>query len=151
MLPAHEARVDRPPRTVALRQIAPRSTGAQFPQDAVEDLTVIPPLLAAPAVLRQQRLDLRPCRVLELAASDHAASVPSTKTERLPRPPAFIRHALVVSDAVLLKAISCVRTGGAAVEDSLNRDEDVGTRLLAWPRSAPPPTPMGGEEIIELG
>src|SRR5215207_10557980 len=51
------------PGTVAGGHIAPRCTGAQPPEDAVDDLAVVPPLLATMPIFRQQRHEPAPRRV----------------------------------------------------------------------------------------
>src|SRR5262245_17071903 len=87
--PAPQPFVPGLPRSVALRQVAPRCTGAQLPQNSVDHLAVITPLAAATTPRRQQRLDTRPRRVGQLPTPNHARKANRT-------PARFAGHALVV-------------------------------------------------------
>jgi len=67
--PAIETAGHRAPRTIAFRQIAPRGTGAQHPQDAVEDASMIQSGSTRLRFLRwKQRLEPLPLRVSEFFA-----------------------------------------------------------------------------------
>ena len=58
-------------RAVPLGQVAPGRAGPRLPQDAVGGLAVVPPLLAAPAVLGQKRRDPLPSPIRQLPPPDH--------------------------------------------------------------------------------
>src|SRR6516162_4288490 len=67
--PANEAVVASGIGTELLRQIPPRCTGSQYPEDAVQDTTVVHPWNAARLVW-QHRLDRRPLMVGEFITHD---------------------------------------------------------------------------------
>ena len=70
--PANEAIVAGGIGTEAVRQIAPRCPGSQYPKDAVEDTAVVHPWDTA-RLVRQHRLDGRPLMVGEFVAHDFEA------------------------------------------------------------------------------
>jgi len=67
--PANEAIVASSVRTEVVRQVAPRRSRSQDPEDAIEDTTVVHPWHAA-RLVRQHRLDGRPLIVIEFVAHD---------------------------------------------------------------------------------
>jgi hypothetical protein len=68
------------PGPVALREITPRGTGAQLPQDPVDHLPVIPPLATTTPATRQHSLDPRPRHIRQLAPGQPQASGTSEHT-----------------------------------------------------------------------
>jgi hypothetical protein len=86
--PAIETAGHRAPRTIAFRQIAPRGTGAQHPQDAVEDASMIQSGSTRLRFLRwKQRLEPLPLRVGEFFAFHTGECTP---------PARVCKHALVL-------------------------------------------------------
>src|SRR4030095_12065700 len=87
--PAIETAGHSAPRTIAFRQIAPRGTGAQHPQDAVEDASMIQSGWTLLSFLRwKQRLEPLPLRVGEFFAFHTGECTP---------PARVCKHALVSS------------------------------------------------------
>src|SRR2546430_7834034 len=85
--PAIETAGHSAPRTIAFRQIAPRGTGAQHPQDAVEDASMIQSRSTRFRFLRwKQRLEPLPLRVGEFFAFHTGECTP---------PARVCKHALV--------------------------------------------------------
>ena len=85
--PAIETAGHRAPRTIAFRQSAPRGTGAQHPQDAVEDASMIQSGSTRLRFLRwKQRLEPLPLRVGEFFAFHTGECTP---------PARVCKHALV--------------------------------------------------------
>ena len=105
--PAPEAPIDRVPVALFLRDIAPRRTRAQPPQDAIDDVSVVlgrptPPAFAGFAFNRQQHLQDTPLDPRQIAAAQgcllesaalnqneiHASMIlctpPSLELERIP-------------------------------------------------------------------
>src|SRR5574338_52360 len=66
--------IDGRPRSIALGNVAPLRTGMQFPEDAIERLSVIVPRVPNRAVRREVRL--KKCKLLisKLVASHHDAA-----------------------------------------------------------------------------
>src|SRR5262245_23285958 len=86
--PAIETTGHRAPRTIAFRQIAPRGTGAQHPQDAVEDASMIQSGSTRLRFLRwKQRLEPLPLGVGEFFAFHTGECTP---------PARVCKHALVL-------------------------------------------------------
>ena len=97
--PAIETAGHRAPRTIAFRQIAPRGTGAQHPQDAVEEASMIQSGSTRLRFWRgKQRLEPLPWRVGEFFAFHTGECTP---------PARVCKHALVVNP---------VDTGGSVME-----------------------------------
>jgi site-specific DNA recombinase len=59
------------PGTIPRGHVAPRRADAQPPEDAVDDLPMVPPLPAPPPVRREQRPEPCPCRVRQFASPRH--------------------------------------------------------------------------------
>jgi len=78
--PAIEAIRTRLPRSVALGQVAPGRAGAQFPQDAVDHGTVIPPLAATLTTRWEQGSDDAPRFLGQFPTSHHVAAPRSVLT-----------------------------------------------------------------------
>jgi hypothetical protein len=72
--PPIEAVVRRGVGPVSFGKIAPRCAGAQYPEDAVENNSIVLGLHAA-LILRQQRLDDAPLEVCEIVAHDPSSDV----------------------------------------------------------------------------
>ena len=78
--PAIETAGHRAPRTIAFRQIAPRGTGAQHPQDAVEDASMIQSGSTRFRFLRwKQRLEPLPLRVGEFFSFHTSECTPPSR------------------------------------------------------------------------
>src|SRR5690606_20685979 len=74
--PALKAAVDRGPRAVALGQVPPWRTGAQNPQDAVQDAAMVCRRSSCMGSLRrQQRLESCPLFIREFMSVSHAFTV----------------------------------------------------------------------------
>lgn len=74
LAPAVEAIVGGRVGAISLGHVAPRRTGAQHPEDAVENAPILLRLDAAP-FRRQQRLDNAPLEVREIVAHDPGPDV----------------------------------------------------------------------------
>lgn len=72
LAPPVEAIVGGRVRPISLRQIAPRSTRAQHPEDAVENAAIVG-RLAASTVLGQKRFDDAPLEVRQVVAHDSSS------------------------------------------------------------------------------
>jgi len=70
LAPSSEALIDRHPLAVLLRQIAPRRTRSNAPQDALDDLPIVErgPALA-PTLRRQKRFQQTPLGLVQIAAT----------------------------------------------------------------------------------
>src|SRR5690606_29735036 len=76
LAPALKAAVDRGPRAVALGQVPPWRTGAQNPQDAVQDAAMVCRRSSCMGSLRrQQRLESCPLFIREFMSVSHAFTV----------------------------------------------------------------------------
>jgi hypothetical protein len=74
--PVPETTVHRFPWTIAFRDVTPRSTGVQMPQDTVEDALVIQQRTSAPVVVgrvRQEGRDAFPLAWKKFVAMTHRA------------------------------------------------------------------------------
>jgi hypothetical protein len=69
--PAPQPLMSRLPRAVTLRQIPPRRSRAQLPQDPIDHLAVIPPLATTTPTTWQQRPDPGPRRIRQLTPANH--------------------------------------------------------------------------------
>lgn len=82
--PPNEAVVASGVRTERRRQIAPRCSGTQDPEDAIEDTTVVNPRNAA-RLVRQHRLDGNPLIIGEFVAHDSSPQLGNLNHGGLPR------------------------------------------------------------------
>src|SRR5690554_5753577 len=90
--PALKAAVDRGPRAVALGQVPPWRTGAQNPQDAVQDAAMVCRRSSCMGSLRrQQRLESCPLFIREFMSVSHAFTV-STLSSLHTHPSKLIPH-----------------------------------------------------------
>lgn len=78
--PPPVALIDGLPVAVPLRQVPPRGTGGQLPQDPVQHRAVIGPPAAPDRPRGQKRLDPPPRRIGQLMPSHH--DTPSTHSQR---------------------------------------------------------------------
>ena len=70
LAPSSEALIDRHPLAVLLRQIAPRRTGSDAPQDAIDDLPIVERRTALASTLgRQKILEQAPLGLAQIAAT----------------------------------------------------------------------------------
>src|SRR5690606_13964730 len=84
--PPHEAVVAGRRRTIALRYVGPGRSRAQAPENPVQHLAIIHPWLAA-RLVRQQRLNDRPVRFIDLGTSSARPISSSAELEsRRPEP-----------------------------------------------------------------
>ena len=81
--PSHEAVVAGGAWAVALRQVAPRRTGSQHPEDAVQHASVIHARYAS-GLIGQQRLDYAPLEVGQIVSAHGEPESQSLVLEKLP-------------------------------------------------------------------
>jgi hypothetical protein len=95
LAPAVEAIVGRRVRPVSLGKIAPGCTGAQNPEDTVENLAVVL-RLHSPPPRRQERLDDAPLEVGQVVAHDPSSDVSQLESLFESRGPAKIEYMTLV-------------------------------------------------------